>query len=76
MSLTETPTFSFVLHTKVEENGKYFNDVQTFKVYDVENAQIDSGLLNWQLIEDIMVSNVQFDETQRNGFKNLIVRRS
>lgn len=76
LSLTETPTFSFVLHTKVEENGKYFNDVQTFKVYDVENAQIDSGLLNWQLIEDIMVSNVQFDETQRNGFKNLIVRMS
>lgn len=75
LSLTETPTFSFVLHTNMEENGEYFKDVQTFKVYDVENAQIDSGILNWQLIEDIMVSNVQFDETQRNGFKNLIVRR-
>lgn len=75
LSLTETPTFSFVLHTNVEENGECFKDTQTFKVYDVENAQIDSGILNWQLIEDIMVSNVQFDETQRNGFKNLIVRR-
>ena len=74
LALTETPTLNYTLHAYVEENGEYFRDTQNFKVYDVENAQIDNGLLSWQLIEDIMVGNVRFDETLRSGFKNLIVR--
>ena len=74
LKLTETPTFNYTLHAYVEENGEYYKDTQNFKVYDVENAQIDSGLLSWQLLEDIMLGNVMLDETLRSGFNNLIVR--
>ncbi len=74
LSLSETPTFHYTLHTNVEENEKYFKETQIFDVYDVENAQIDNGLLSWQLAEDIMVSSIPFDATLSNGFKNLIVR--
>mgnify|MGYP004599011707 FL=1 len=74
LSLSETPTFHYTLHTNVEENEKYFKETQIFDVYDVENARIDNGLLSWQLAEDIMVSSIPFDATLSNGFKNLIVR--
>lgn len=74
LALTETPSLQYVLHTDIEENGEYFKETQHFKVYEVENAQINSGVLSWQLLEDVLVGNVQFDETVRNGFKNLIVR--
>lgn len=74
LALTETPSLQYVLHTDIEENDKYFNETQHFKVYEVENAQINSGVLSWQLLEDVLVGNIQFDETLQNGFKNLIVR--
>ncbi len=74
LPLSETPTLHYTLHTNVEENEQYFKETQTFSVYDVENAQIDNGLLSWQLTEDILVSNIPFDATLSNGFKNLIVR--
>ncbi len=74
LALTETPSLQYTLHADVEENGEYFCETQLFDVYDVENAQINSGTLSWQLIEDVMVGNVQFDDTLQNGFRNMIVR--
>ena len=74
LSLTETPTLHFTLHTNIEENENYFKETQLFKVYEVENAQINSGLLDWQLLEDILIANTPFDATLKSGFKNLIVR--
>ncbi len=74
LSLTETPTLHFTLHTNIEENENYFKETQLFKIYEVENAQINSSLLDWQLQEDILIANTPFDATLKSGFKNLIVR--
>lgn len=74
LSLTEEPTLHYTLHAYVEENNQYFKQTQNFRVYEIEKARINSPILSWQLLEDILVSDVPFDETLRTGFNNLFVR--
>ncbi|MDO4162476.1 MAG: hypothetical protein Q4D80_05705 [Pseudomonadota bacterium] len=74
LSLSEKPTLQYTLHANVEENGRYFEETQVFKVYDVEKARVEGDALSWQQLEDILVGNVLFDARLKKGFNNLIVR--
>ncbi len=67
-------SFEFSVEIGVMQNATAYYDKQNFKVYRVEDAQINSTDLCWQKYENILVNKIMFDATHKNGFKNLLVR--
>jgi hypothetical protein len=43
-------------------------------VFDVNGAEIENTPLQWCTIDDVLVNAVNFDATQKSGFKNFLVR--
>ena len=73
-SLTETPTIQFDVIARIYKNKTYVEEKQQYLIYDITEEQLENTTLQWCKIEDIMVGLVDFDATQRVGFKNFLVR--
>ena len=74
VDIAQKPSSSFFSIAYIKENGEAVKEMQTYDVYDVEEAKIDDLPLQWYPIKDILINKIDFDATQRTGIKNLFVR--
>ena len=74
VELNAEPTAEFSLLAYLTENGRPIKEMQTYRVYVVENADLAETIFQWCDIGDILLKKIAFDATQRQGIKNLLVR--
>lgn len=74
VTINENPSLEFTLHADIAEHGHFIKETQLYRVYDVEDVHIEGENLGWCAINDILISKIPFDATQKYGFKNLLVR--
>ena len=74
VDVNASPLYSFILHEYVRENGEYFRETQIYDVIEVDDVDLDTDILCWCKIDDILINKIKFSAEQKNGFKNLLVR--
>lgn len=74
VALDMAPTADFYVTSYIMENKTAIKEIQFYSVYEVEEANLKGMSLTWCSIKDILVDKIKLDETQRCGFKNLLVR--
>ena len=74
VDIAQNPSSTFSSISYIMENGEAVKEMQTYNIYDVEEAKIDNLPLQWYSIKDILVNKVDFNVTQKTGVKNLFVR--
>lgn len=72
--LSVKPTTEFTIISYVFENNALWKELQNYRVFMVDNVELEKLPMVWCSIEDILLSNITFDATQKIGFKNLLVR--
>ena len=72
--LSLTPSLNFSIIAYITEDGKPYKEQQNYGIYLVDNADFADLPLHWCKINDLLLDNVRLDATQKNGFKNLLVR--
>jgi len=74
VELKHEPTIQFSITANICEDGKFIKEKQHYLVFDVNGAEIENTPLQWCTIDDVLVNAVNFDATQKSGFKNFLVR--
>lgn len=74
VDLNSEPTLEFTVKAHIYELGDFVLERQTYRVYDVEEAQIEGTPLKWCEVDDVLVGTAPFDATQMDGLKNFWVR--
>lgn len=74
VEISAEPTFSFIVSSYIFENSRPIKETQSYRVYDVKNADIENTPLQWCLLDDIALKKIPFDATQMVGIKNMLVR--
>lgn len=74
VELKANPTAEFSVFSYITENGRPIKEMQTYRVYVVENVDLAQTALQWCTVDDILLEKVAFDATQIVGIKNLLVR--
>ena len=74
ISLEVAPTADFYVSSFILENQTAIKEVQFYSVYVVEEANLRGTSLTWCPIKDLLVGKLKLDETQKCGFKNVLVR--
>lgn len=74
VEIVAEPTLTFTVLSYVYENRHPIKETQTYRFYDVKNADLADTPLQWCSFEDIALKKIMFDATQMVGIKNLVVR--
>ncbi len=74
VGLNHEPTVQFEISANIYENGQFICEKQRYLVFDVNGAEIENTPLQWCKTNDILVEAVNFNATQKTGFKNFLVR--
>lgn len=74
VALDVAPTADFYVSSFILENQTAIKEVQFYSVYVVEDANLKGTSLTWCPIKDLLVGKLKLDETQKCGFKNVLVR--
>ncbi|MEE6206500.1 MAG: hypothetical protein VZR95_00390 [Alphaproteobacteria bacterium] len=74
VALEVAPTTDFFVSSYILENNTAIKEIQFYSIYVVEEANLSGLPLVWCPIKDILVNKIQLDETQKCGFKNILVR--
>lgn len=74
VEIVAEPTLAFTVLSYVYENRHPIKETQTYRFYDVKNADLADAPLQWCAFDDIALKKIMFDATQMIGIKNLVVR--
>lgn len=74
IELKAEPTLEFTVLSYLFENRHPIKEAQTYRFYDVKNADMANTPLKWCNLEDIALKKIMFDATQLIGIKHLFVR--
>ena len=74
VTINAKPTTEFTIISYISENCKLWKELQNYRVFMVDDVDLQEIPLIWCSIEDILLNNITFDATQKIGFKNLLVR--
>lgn len=75
VELNTSPSGEFSIIAYVIRGNKPIKEQQRYKVYEVGKVDLADLPLEWVALQDILLTNVAFDATQKSGMKNLLVRR-
>ena len=74
VTLEAEPSGEFSIISYVIRSDEPVKEEQNYKVYEVKNVDLKDTPLEWVSLSDILLGNVAFDATLKNGMKNLLVR--
>lgn len=74
VSLNVEPTGEFEIIAYVIRHDSPLKEHQEYKIYEVSYADLSDMPLEWVSLSDILLGEVNFDATLKNGMKNLLVR--
>lgn len=74
VSINAEPTGEFEIIAYVIRHDKPIKEAQTYEVFEVGAVDLEDTPLQWVKLSDILLGEVYFDATQKNGMKNLLVR--
>lgn len=74
VSINAEPTGEFEIIAYVIRHDEPVKERQNYEVFEVGAVDLKDTPLEWVKVSDILLGEVYFDATQKNGIKNLVVR--
>lgn len=74
VSLNVEPTGEFEIIAYVIRQDNPIKEQQEYQIYEVGSVDLKDTPLEWVKLSDILLDEVNFDATLKNGMKNLLVR--
>ncbi|MBQ8481683.1 MAG: hypothetical protein IJ532_04035 [Alphaproteobacteria bacterium] len=74
VSINAEATGEFEIIAYVIRHDEPVKERQNYEVFEVGNVDLKDMPLEWVKLSDILLGEVYFDATQKNGMKNLVVR--